>query len=369
MLTSMYEPVENKYTDCSKVLGLTVPIVTEKTTEAEAKDNPRAKHDDMIKFILGDLDLAEQYLAGFTPANKMAPSLAVVYGIRAKVLMLDAKYAQAAEYARKAIEASGCTPLTQEQWENPTTGFNTVNDAWMWYDSYSAENMGNLCNFTGWIAAESDWGYASLTVPGIDKALYDRIPATDWRKHSWVDPAKKDYYDYKTVRDNDWFDELPDYTSLKFRCRNGDFETYSVGGACDFPLMRVEEMYYIEAEAKAHDNLADGVEALVNFVKTYRDKEYSFSASTFEEFADEYVFQKKVEFWGEGISFHDNKRLKTGVYQDYEGSNAPGTNFLFNCDGIKPNMNFPIPEVEIQNNPALKDWNNPDPTDAMLNKE
>ena len=39
-------------------------------------------------------------------------------------------------------------------------------------------------------------------------------------------------------------------------------------------MMRVEEMYYIEAEAKAHQNLAEGVEAMVNFVKTYRDPEY-----------------------------------------------------------------------------------------------
>jgi len=365
MLTSMYEPVENKYTDVSKVKGLTVPIVTEETTEEQAKKNPRASHADMISFILSDLDNAEKYLANSTSSNKMFPSLAVAYGIRAKVLMLDGKYAEAEKYARQAITASGCRPLTQAEWEDPKTGFNTANDAWMWYTTYSAENMGNLCNFTGWMAAEADWGYASLTVPGIDKALYDRIPATDFRKHSWVDPEKMDYYKYQTVRDADWFDELPDYTSLKFRCVGGDFETYSVGGVCDVPMMRVEEMYYIEAEAKAHQNLSAGVEAMVNFVKTYRDPEYNFRAANFDEFADEYVYQKKVEFWGEGISFHDIKRLKTGVYQGYEGTNAPGTNFAINCDGIKPNMNFCIPTSEVENNTALEGFNNPDPSGTV----
>lgn len=365
MLTSMYEPVENKYTDVSKVKGLTVPIVTDKTTEAEGKNNPRAKHADMINFILGDLDKAEQFLTGYTPSTKMIPSLAVVCGIRAKVLMLDGQYAEAEKYARKAIDASNCVPLTQDQWENPTTGFNSVNTSWMWYARYSAENMGNLCNFTGWMSAEAAWGYASLTVPGIDKALYDRIPETDFRKHTWVDPEKMDYYKYKTVRDSDWFDELPDYTSLKFRCVSGDFETYSVGGVCDIPLMRVEEMYYIEAEAKAQQNLADGVKALNEFVKTYRQPDYDFVASSFEAFADEYTFQKKIEFWGEGIAFHDVKRLKTGVYQYYEGTNAPGTNFYINCDGIKPNMNFVIPDNEIQNNNALNGFNNPDPSGTV----
>ena len=365
MLTSMYEPVENIYTDVSKVLGLTVPIVTDKTTEEEAKNNPRATHKDMIAFIMEDLDKAETFLEGASVSSKMFPSLAVAYGVRAKVLMLDAQYAEAEKYARKAITTSGCRPLTQSEWEDPNSGFNTANDAWMWYTTYSAENMGNLCNFTGWMSAEADWGYASLTIPGIDKALYDRIPDSDFRKHSWVDPAKKDYYNYQTVRDADWFDNLPDYTSLKFRCVGGDYKTYTVGGVCDVPMMRVEEMYYIEAEAKAHQNLEDGVKALNDFVQTYRQSDYNFKASSFEAFADEYVFQKKIEFWGEGISFHDIKRLKTGVYQFYEGTNAPGTNFYINCEGIKPNMNFCIPTNEIQNNVALDGLNNPNPSGTV----
>jgi len=66
-LTVLYEPVDNIYTDCSKVLGLTVPIVDENTTEETAKNNPRVSHDEMIKFILSDLDKAEKYLDGFCP--------------------------------------------------------------------------------------------------------------------------------------------------------------------------------------------------------------------------------------------------------------------------------------------------------------
>lgn len=365
MLTSMYEPVENEYTDVSKVLGLTVPIITEQTTEEQAKNNPRVKHDDMITFILGDLDKAEQYLKDFTVSSKIQPSIAVVYGIRAKVLMLDEKYAEAETYARKAIDNSGCRPLTESEWENPNSGFNTVNDAWMWYATYSAEEMGNLCNFIGWMSPEAEWGYASLTIPGIDKALYDRIPDTDFRKHVFLDPDKTAYYEYKTCRDADWLDEAPDYTAIKFRPIGGNYTDYAEGGASDIPLMRVEEMYYIEAEAKAHQDLAAGVAALVNFVQTYRDPDYTFNPATTAAFYDEYVFQKKIEFWGEGISFHDNKRLKTGVYQDYDGTNAPGGNFLINCDGIKPNMNFPIPTSEVQNNIALEGWNNPDPSDMI----
>ena len=354
MLASMYEPVENKYTDVSEVLGLTVPIVTEATTEADGKNNPRATHDEIVEFILSDLDKAQSLLATASVSSTLTPSLAVAYGVRAKVLMFDEQYAEAEKYARLAITTSGATPLTQSEWEDPTTGFNTANHAWLWHVSYAAENMGNLCNFTGWMASESNWGYASLTVPGIDKALYDYIPDTDFRKHSFLDPAKTDYYNYQTVRDAEWIAEAPDYTSIKFRCAGGEYNDYSVGGAVDVPIMRVEEMYYIEAEAKAHQNLQEGVNAMNEFVQTYRDKSYNFSCSSFDEFAQEYVKQKKVEFWGEGISYYDIKRLKTGVDQAYEGTNAPGTSFQHTWYGIKPNMNFCILQQKFRTTLELK---------------
>ena len=141
---NLYEPKENPYTDVSAVKGLTVPIVTDQTPESEGKNNPRATHEEMVKFILGDLDKAEQYLANFTPSSKLYPSLAVCYGVRAKVLMTDGQYADAAKYARMAIDTFGGTPVTQSQWLDVNSGFVKANQAWMWYTTYSAESMGNL---------------------------------------------------------------------------------------------------------------------------------------------------------------------------------------------------------------------------------
>ena len=48
------------------VSGLTVPIVTDKTTEAESRNNPRVPRQQMFEFIMGDLDLAEQLIASGT---------------------------------------------------------------------------------------------------------------------------------------------------------------------------------------------------------------------------------------------------------------------------------------------------------------
>ena len=107
-LTTLYEPVANIYTDCSDVLGLTVPIVKPETTGDQIKNNPRATHDEMVAFMLEDLQIAESLLSNYTPESKYLPNLACVYGLMARVYMWDEQYANAATYARKAIDASGC---------------------------------------------------------------------------------------------------------------------------------------------------------------------------------------------------------------------------------------------------------------------
>jgi hypothetical protein len=74
----------------------------------------------------------------------------------------------------------------------------------------------------------------------------------------------------------------------------------------------------------------------------------------------------RIEFWGEGIGFANAKRLKVGVMQNYAGTNAPADNFKINCEGIKPNWNFVIPQFEIDSNPDLGEQNNPDPSSAVV---
>lgn len=364
-LMVLFEAVDNIYTDCSKVLGLTVPIVTEETTNDIAKNNPRATHEQMVEFILSDLDKAELGLSNYTPSSKLFPSLAVVYGIKAKVYLWDKDYANAATYARKAIDESGAVPMSESEWTDPTTGFNTATSAWMWYLHPTAANMGNLANFTGHISCEADWGYASLSKPQISRALYDQIADTDFRKYSYLDPDRE-FYSYQSVRGNEWLNEQKDYTSLKFRCAGGDYKTYSVGAAVDIPVMRVEEMYLIEAEAiGASQNVAAGVAALNNFMQSYRQSDYSCTLSDLREFQLEVLKQMRIEFWGEGVAFPTAKRLQPDIIQNYEGTNVVEDIFKINCKGMKPNWNMVIPLSEVDSNVALQGMNNPDPSNAI----
>ena len=364
-LMVLFEPVENIYTDCSKILGLTVPIVTEATTNDIAKNNPRATREEMMAFILSDLDKAEIGLTDYTPATKNFPSLAVVYGLKAKVYMWDENYAKAAEYARKAIDASGATPMTSAQWHNPTTGFNTATSSWMWYLHPTASNMGNLANFIGHISNEAGWGYADLSKLQIARSLYDEIADNDFRKYSFLDPDRS-FYNYQSVQGKEWLDEQPDYMSLKFRCVNGDYKIYSVGAAGDIPVMRVEEMYFIEAEAvAASQNVAAGVQLLNDFMKRYRQPDYNCVLTDLRAVQLEVLKQMRIEFWGEGIAFPTAKRLKPGVIQNYEGTNYIEDIFKINCEGVKPNWALVIPKDEVDSNIALQGKNNPDPSGSI----
>ena len=363
MLTVLFEPVENVYTDISKVKGLTVPFVTEKTDGEISKNNPRQKHEDMIAFIISDLEKAEACLKEYTPDSGLFPSLPVVYGIRAKVHMWDEDYANAAKYARMAITAHGGAPVSKAQWLDPTSAFNTANQAWMWYGHYSAENMGNLCNFIGWVNGENDWGYASLTNPSIDRSLYNKYGENDFRRLSFYDSTVD--YDYHCARGNDFL-EGHDMLALKFRCKEANWEDYAVGAAVDVPFMRVEEMYLIEAEAIGMTNgLEAGIQALNSFVTTYRDPDYSCKAKELRDFQLAVLDQTRLEFWGEGWGFPNAKRLKPNVIQNYEGTNAPDASFQINCKGIKPNWNMVIPKFEYQSNKAIDGWNNPDPSGVI----
>ena len=382
-LVRLYEFKENTVTEAPELLGLGVPVVLPETTEAEAKNNPRAKVDDIYdKVIFPDLDNAEELLENYTAPDKYTISLALVYGLKARAWLErgtakedDAAYAQAAEYARQAITASGCTPLTQEQWEDPTNGFNsaTSNDAWIWGLALPSESVANLFCFTAHMSTENAWSaYGNDACRCINSNLYNSIDLRDFRRHSWLDPDRKDpekeSYDYKSCRKEgkEYFNELPDYANIKFRPAQGAYEDFKVGGAADHPYMRVEEMYFIEAEAKAHENLGEGIRLLNEFMTSYRmmngaTYDCTSKSGTLEGFINELMLQKRIEFWGEGIVMFDMKRLDMSSKRGYVGTNAPSS-YRLNVEGRAPYWNFVIIRSETQNNPVIATQNNPDPS-------
>ena len=395
-LARLFEPKLNKYTDVRHLVGLTVPIVDENTTIDQTKNNPRVSRETIYKFIFEDLERAEKYLdqrrAEFT-----APTLMAVYGMYARAyielgaaykenkgvnpnpdvlpLTQDEAYTKAAEYARKVINESGKTPLTQSQWEDPTNGFNNAgsNNAWIWGVRVSSENLNNLLTFISHMSAEAAWGYGRYAQFGIASALYDQIPDADFRKHSWLDPKRTEYYDYKFAGSqadrNDFLNGSQGakaYVALKFRPAQGECNDFNIGNAGDYCFMRIEEMYFIEMEAKANLQLSEGVKLLRDFMQTYRYKSYDRNPTSWNDFKTEYMLQKRIEFWGEGVVFYDYKRLDVGINRAFAGSNHPSVFRLAATDGRSPQWNVVVTRAEFQSNTAITDLtNNPDPSNKI----
>jgi hypothetical protein len=372
-LARMYEFLPNdiftegKNSEGTTVLNLTVPIVDDKITEAEAENNPRVTREEMFEFILGDLDKAEKYIVNLTnrSSNSM-PDLACVYGLKARLYMWVEDYAKAQEFARKAIDAATVSPITESVALNLSTGYNRFSD-FMWSIVQNSETYAvqtGIINWTSWVSNQTTFGYTGASTAlyvCIDKNMYERISDTDWRKKQWVAPAGSPLEGQSNFMSEADRQLTPAYASLKFRPNEGDAEDYLIGASSAVPMMRVEEMYFIEAEAAEHVSAGTGIALLTDFMKQYRDPAYAFKGG---DAIDEIVFQKRVELWGEGHTFFDIKRLNMSVTRGYEGTNWADSQSQLNTNGRPAWTNYVIVATEAASNKALVNYNNPDPSDA-----
>ena len=346
------------------VAGLTIPIVTEKTTEAEARDNKRVTREEMKEFIKSDLDKAAEYIPMLDKTTKTLPHLDCVYGLYARLYMWVEDYANAEKYARMAINEYKGKPMTQEESLNTTTGFNDLSK-WMWGAQDTKESLwSNLANWASMVSNETSYGYAGGGGCNnmLDRRLYERLSNTDWRKLEWKAPAGSALDGQNMYVDDALGKSLADYSGLKFRPNGGVAAPFSVASATAFPMMRVEEMYLIEAEAAAHQDPARGKQLLESFVKTYRDASYTCKVSDKDAVVEEIVFHKRIELWGEGQSFFDLKRLNYSSTRGYEGTNHLDQQ-RFNSNGRPAWMNWVISANEEEGNVQVKEYNNPDPSD------
>ncbi len=354
-----------------------VPLVTEKTTEAEANNNPRATVKDVYKQIMDDLNIAIDYLTDSRSA-KSEINRQVAYGLRARVNLVMQNWSDAAADAKKAAE--GYTPLSKEAAAAP--GFNDVSASnWIWGNIVDESNdivQTGILNFPAMMCSFTGNGYSpTYACRMINSKLWKEIPSTDVRKGWWIDEnlnssiVDSKYVVHQKDEDeegnvvkylavyNQTGDEVADitepYTNVKFGAYKNQYGNEL--NACDIPLMRVEEMILIQAEATAMGgNVEEGKRILEDFVRTYRDPSYTCNASTAEGVQDAVWFQRRVELWGEGFSFTDLLRLKKPL--DRTGANYE-VSVRFNLPAESPIFLYLIPEDEENHNEALVGNNNP----------
>ena len=345
------------YTQVDPASAPCVPLITnENATEAAADGAPRATVAEIAAQIKSDLDLAINLLqkseaAGYTRSDKRYISLAVAYGLRARYDLYVHDMSAAASDAQAAINASDARPATISEVSQPT--FSSASEPnWMWgiivaeTDDVTTSGIVNWISHMGTINYGYGWynnGYR------ISKKLYETISATDVRKGWFLDgngeSATLASKYYTAVANN--FDPIPPYLEVKFGPYNDEPETST--NANDIPLMRIEEMYLILAEA------SQDAGALQSFVSTYRDPSYTCSLSG-DALTDEIFRQRRIELWGEGLVWYDIMRLNKGF--DRRGCGFPEATSVLNVPAGSPILVWPIPESEIQANPAISDSDN-----------
>lgn len=285
-------------------------------------NNPRASVGEIYDLIMKDLNEAVEGLEGYDRPSKMYINQNVAYGLRARAELTMGKYADAAADAEKAAE--GFTPASIEEVSHPA--FMDISEHnWIWGFDMTADNAKTFryATSSSWLRSFSAWAYAAGAgcYTMINKILYDKIPDSDVRKGWWVneelysplldgltwDGGSQGSASGQAIPEFAYDDKLAflPYTNVKFGCD----PIGTTDNAEDSPLMRVEEMILIQAEAYARDGQVDKARGILDeFVKTYRDPSYV-SANSGRDFLDEVWFQRRVELWGEGFGIIDTKRL------------------------------------------------------------
>ena len=310
-----------------------VPIVYSardgKSVEEADAMSGRNTYADLMAEIERNIDLALPLLKGYQRSTKNEVNYEVAQGIAARYYLFTQQWAKAAEAAQAAQNGFDLMDKTRL-----AAGFMDVADKeMMWGFDENTETMTSYASFFSHMSNDSP-GYGGIgqSVHCIDRRLYDKISATDYRKALFNgpngDPAAKQT-GAKIA-----------YASRKF----GFMENWLQ----DYIYMRNAEMVLIQAEAEARQGQNSAAAATLGKLMAKRDPSWA-SANVS---VDDVLLQRRIELWGEGFEFYDLRRNGLGTTRKYDGSNhLPSGQYNFPAHG--KSWNFQIPNQELQNNPHI----------------
>ena len=284
-----------------------VPYRYKPVTEAMARNTV----EEVYTNIHTDLDEAITLLADYEPADVNHYSLAVVYGLKARALLTQQKYAEAAEAAVNAIntaEANGCQIMTPDELMN---GFANITSATK-EAMYAAMTQNDQTVYFYSFYAYMSWNFNSSSIRTgikcISQSTYDLMSPTDLRRQWWDSTGQA---------------EVPATSYNQRVYQNRKFTARSTADAVgDFAFMRISEMYLIAAEAYARSGQDANARQYLQALRDQRDPGYT-TTNSGEALIEEVMTNRRIELWGEGFRWFDLKRL--GLPNDRTGSNFNAT--------------------------------------------
>ncbi|HSK14081.1 MAG TPA: RagB/SusD family nutrient uptake outer membrane protein, partial [Phnomibacter sp.] len=269
-------------------LGITLLL------ESSLEGKPRNTVEEVYTSINSDLAEAATLLVGYNrtgSAPKSNFNVNVVRGIQARVALVQGKWDEAATHAIAARQ--GFNLMTNAEY---LSGFNNAaNQEWMWGSTQISDHNTFFYSYFAYMSANFNSTVLRTQPRAINANLWNSIPDTDIRKQCWDRTGA-------TVPIPPGGARVP-YQNKKYMAASSSL---SIG---DVVYMRAAEMYLIEAEARARQGqFGAAQDALFTLVRN-RDASYVKSTSTGQALIDEILWNRRVDFWGEGFRFTDLKRL------------------------------------------------------------
>ena len=269
---------------------------------SEVSEMARHTVEEVYSKINADLNEATSLLAGIKANDVNHYTEKVAWGLKARVALAMQDYANAANYAEKAIqlaEADGNKLMEGDQLFCGFADIATDTDEGMYVALTPDDQTVYFYSFYAYMS----WNFSSTAirqgVKAINADTYDTMSETDLRR-AWWDPTGKM--------------DVPTSAFKKTEYQNRKFTARATSNAVgNVAFMRLAEMYLIAAEAYARGgNDAKAQEVFTKFQVT-RDPEYVGNGNTGDALAEEIMNSRRVELWGEGFRFTDLKRLNLPI--------------------------------------------------------
>lgn len=259
------------------------PIYTQSTDEnIAAEGKPASSVNEVYAQAISDLEAALELIPEtYVRNSKHKIDNEVVLGILSRACLYAREWDKAKMYSDQLLAKDNYL-MSESEYND---GFSTVdNKEWIWGHPQTNDQSN----------ASYQFHFLDTTTPGsyyysfnMDPYFRDQFDEGDYRKKMifWAtDPgADKESASYVWMR----------YSKFKFR----DIENE----VADIVLMRVSEIYLINAEAKARLNDPDAVNKL-NDLKTARGAQTVASGLSQQELLDAIWLERRKELWGEGFS-------------------------------------------------------------------
>jgi len=360
----IYFELTNNYGD--------VPLILEPVEISKAKVS-RNKKEEVIKAVLEDLDFAAANL-GTTPLNGEIgrPVKQSAVGIKARVLLYQSRWAEAAEAAKQVMdmESSGATGLSSN-YEGLFNGTNKTDKEVLFAIQFrgasaSSADVGEgnyLTEHYGPINVETGGGWGSLT---YEETMFDAFYMKDGLpkdRSPLFDPAnpyanrdKRLYWSffvpgfavwdgkpYTEANYNGTIPELPLGTK-KWVCET---DNDANSGSANFIILRYADVLLMYAEAQNETAGPDAsIYEAINKVRARAEVASVTPGLSQGQLRDVIWHERKVEFSQEGLRYFD--LIRWGTAKQLINSNKRSSNNWHDYNAL-----LPIPQSEMNANHNL----------------